>query len=218
MKDKLLVETLIGTFTIEKSSIRILLVKKKTEPYKGYWVLPSEILKENQTLEDNISDLVYEKLGFKKIYIEQNFTFSNITRKGDTRTLGVSYLGLVDMIAATYKADEKEEIEMNWFDIDSLPKMAFDHNIIVETLLKSFKLKVLNSNILKLLFPADFTLPELQCVYEYALDKKLDRRNFRKKLINLNIIEDTGLTNEGYTGRPAKLYRLSTQLEDKNLF
>ena len=75
-----------------------------------------------------------------------------------------------------------------------------------------------NSNILKILFPSDFTLPELQRLYEQILGKKLDRRNFRKKFINLGLIEDTGDKNEGAAGRPAKLYRLKEQIEERNLF
>ena len=80
------------------------------------------------------------------------------------------------------------------------------------------KKRIIDSNILKILFPSDFTLPELQNVYEHILGIKLDRRNFRKKLINLGYVTDTGDVNEGYMGRPAKLYRFNEEIESRNLF
>ncbi len=218
MKDKLLVETIIGIFTVDKNSIKVLMMKKKKEPYKGYWMLPNDIMNATQTLEDCISEVVYENLGIKKIYIEQKFSYSNINRKTENRTLGVSYLGLTDYVTITYNIQEKEDLEIEWFDINNLPKLAYDHEYIIGDLLKNFKKRILNSHILKVLFPADFTLPELQYIYEYALDKKLDRRNFRKKLLQLDIIEDTGLTNDGFSGRPPKLYRLTKDLTERKLF
>ena len=78
--------------------------------------------------------------------------------------------------------------------------------------------KIVNTNILKSLFPSDFTLPELQNVYESILNRTLDRRNFRKKFINLGLIEDTGYKNEGYNGRPAKLYRFKENIKERDLF
>ena len=78
--------------------------------------------------------------------------------------------------------------------------------------------RIINSNILKILFPSDFALPELQKIYESVLNIKIDRRNFRKKLINLGYIIPTGELNEGYTGRPAKLYRFNEEKEERNLF
>ena len=78
--------------------------------------------------------------------------------------------------------------------------------------------KIINSNILKILFPSDFTLPELQKVYEQVLDKPLDRRNFRKKFIALDLVEDTLEKNTGFNGRPAKLYRFKDDIKERNLF
>lgn len=207
-----LLETLIGVFTIDKGKIKILLVHKKTEPYKGYWVLPGSILSNKETLEDNITDVVCDKLGLPTLYIEQCYTFSNLNRNPDNRVIATSFIGLIDNITLVLKRQEKEDVELSWFDINSIPKMGYDHEKILNKLLDYFKKRIINSNILKILFPSDFTLPELQRLYEQITNKKLDRRNFRKHMFNLNVLEETGYKNETGNGRPAKLYRFKNEI------
>ncbi len=214
----LMVETLIGVFTVDKGKVKILMMRKKTDPYKGYWILPGEMLNKNETLEDNITDVVCDKLGLPTMYIEQCYTFSNLNRHLDNRVLATSFIGLIDNITLVLKKQECDDIELEWFDINSIPKTGYDHDKIINKLIEYFKKRIINSNILKILFPSDFTLPELQKVYEQILNVSIDRRNFRKKLINLGYVIDTGDVNEGYMGRPAKLYRFNDELESRNLF
>ena len=214
----LMVETLIGVFTVDKGKVKILMMRKKTDPYKGYWILPGEMLNKDETLEDNITDVVCDKLGLPTMYIEQCYTFSNLNRHLDNRVLATSFIGLIDNITLVLKKQERDDIELEWFDINSIPKTGYDHDKIINKLIEYFKKRIINSNILKILFPSDFTLPELQKVYEQILNVSIDRRNFRKKLINLGYVIDTGDVNEGYMGRPAKLYRFNDELESRNLF
>lgn len=214
----LMMETLIGIFTADKGKIKILMMRKKTDPYKGYWILPGEMLNKDETLEDNITDVVCDKLGLPTMYIEQCYTFSNLNRHLDNRVLATSFIGLIDNITLVLKKQERDDIELEWFDINSIPKTGYDHDKIINKLIEYFKKRIINSNILKILFPSDFTLPELQKVYEQILNVSIDRRNFRKKLINLGYVIDTGDVNEGYMGRPAKLYRFNDELESRNLF
>ena len=213
-----LLETLIGIFTVDKGKIKILLMHKKTEPYKGYWVLPGSLLSNNETLEDNITDVVCDTLGLPTMYIEQCYTFSNLNRDPDNRVVDISFIGLIDNITLVLKKQERDEIELAWFEINSIPKTGYDHDKIINKLVEYLKKRIINSNILKILFPSDFTLPELQRVYEQVLNTEIDRRNFRKKLVNLGYVIDTGDVNEGYMGRPAKLYRFNDELEERNLF
>lgn len=212
------IESLITVFTVDKGDLKVLLIRKKTEPYKGYWILPGNMLDNNETLEDNISDAVFEQLGLTNVYIEQSFTTSQIDRNPEGRIIATSFLGLIDIVTAQYKREEREEIESEWFKITDLPKLGYDHNIIINKNLNYFKRKIVNSNILKILFPSDFTLPEIQRVYEQLLDKKLDRRNFRKKFISLDLIEYTNERNTGFNGRPANLYRFKDEMKDVTLF
>ena len=211
-------ETLIGIFTVDKGKIKILMMRKKAEPYKGYWILPGKMLNIKETLEDNITNVVCEKLGLPTMYIEQCYTFSNLNRHLEERVLATTFIGLIDNITLVLKKQERDDIELEWFDINSLPKTGYDHDKIIHKLIAYFKKRIINSNILKILFPSDFTLPELQKIYEQILNVNIDRRNFRKKLINLGYVVDTGDVNEGYMGRPAKLYRFNDELESRNLF
>ena len=213
-----LLETLIGVFTVDKGKIKVLLMHKKSDPYKGYWVLPGSILNNDETLEDNITDVVCDKLGLPTLYIEQCYTFSNLNRDPNNRIIATSFIGLIDNITLVLKKQEREDVELSWFDINSIPKMGYDHEKILNKLLEYFKKRIINSNILKILFPSDFTLPELQKVYEQILNIQIDRRNFRKKLVNLGYVIDTGDVNEGFMGRPAKLYRFNDELEERNIF
>lgn len=211
-------ETLISVFTIDKGSFKVLLLRKKTEPYKGYWILPGNYLKNDETLEDNITDTVYDKTGLLSVYIEQCYTFSSLDRDPDNRVIATSFIGLVDSKSVEIKREERPEYETAWFSIDELPKLGYDHEAIISRNIEYLKKKIVNSNVLKSLFPSDFTLPELQHVYEQILGKELDRRNFRKKFIGMNLIEDTLEKNTGFNGRPAKLYRFKDDIKEINLF
>lgn len=211
-------ETLISIFTIDKGDLKVLLLRKKTEPYKGYWILPGNALRNDETLEDNVTDAVLDKTGLLSVYIEQCYTFSNIDRDPDGRVIATSFIGLVDSKSVEIKREERPEYETAWFSVSELPKLGYDHENILARNLEYLKKKIINSNVLKSLFPSDFTLPELQNVYEQILGKKLDRRNFRKKFIGLDLIEDTLEKNTGFNGRPAKLYRFKDEIKEINLF
>lgn len=211
-------ETLISIFTIDKGELKVLLMRKKTEPYKGYWILPGNILKNDETLEDNVTDAVLDKTGLLNVYIEQCYTFSDLDRDPDGRVIATSFIGLVDSKSVEIKREERPDFETAWFSIDELPKLGYDHENIIKRTIDYLKKKIINSNVLKGLFPSDFTLPELQHVYEQILGRELDRRNFRKKFISLDLIEDTLEKNVGFNGRPAKLYRFKEEIKELNLF
>lgn len=217
-ENSLILETLIGIFSVNKGKIKILLMRKKDDPYKGHWILPGSILNVNETLEDNVNSVINVKLGLPSMYIEQCYTLSEFNRNQDARILATSYIGLIDNITLVLKKQDREGIELEWFDINSIPKTAYDHDQIIAKLVEYLRKRITNSNILRILFPSDFTLPELQKVYEQILNIKIDRRNFRKKLLNLDYVVYTGDVNEGYMGRPAKLYRFNEELKERNIF
>ena len=211
-------ETLISIFSVFDGELKVLLLRKKTEPYKGYWILPGNLLRCDETIENNITDAVYDLTGLTNVYIEQTYSFSALDRNPDYRLIASSHIGLVDSTTVEIKREERENVESEWFKITDLPKLAFDHEMILNKNIKYLYSKIINSNILKILFPSDFTLPELQKVYEQVLDKPLDRRNFRKKFIALDLVEDTLEKNTGFNGRPAKLYRFKDDIKERNLF
>ena len=213
-----ILETLVSIFTVDKGSLKVLLMKKKTNPYHGYWILPSNIMTNKETLEDNIYSTINGRLGYPEMYLEQGHIFSNLDRDPDERIVGVSYLALIDSKTLEIKKEDRPDLELQWFNIDDIPKMGYDHEIIVKDSIKLLSKKLLNSKVLKNLFPSDFTLPEIQKVYEQLLGRELDRRNFRKKFINLGLVTDTGDKNIGGNGRPGKLYRFNEDLRERDLF
>ncbi len=213
-EDSFILESLINIFTVEKGNLKILLERKKEEPYKGYWILPNETLKKDTTLEVTIESILNRTINTSKIYTEQNYTFSGIDRYPGNRIISTSYIGLVDNKIIKLN----EEIELNWFNLDELPKIGYDHKEIIESSKELLKTKLVNTTILKNLFPSEFTLPELQSVFESIMNKNLDRRNFRKKFLTLNLIEETGNNSIGGSGRPAKLYKFKEKIKDINLF
>lgn len=201
------IETLVSVFTIENGQIKVLLLKKQKEPYNGYWILPGNVLYNNETLKQNVISVLDEKLGLPEVLVKQCHTFSDLERYNQKRVLAVSYLGLIDSQTLKLKKQSRDNYESTWFNINELPKLAYDHGRILKCNISYLKDLLKNSEYLNLLFPSDFTLTELQKVYEQILDKKLDRRNFRKKIFNLNQIEETGDKTDHKSGRPAKLYR-----------
>ena len=215
--NNLCLEGLISIFTVDEDKLKILLIKNTTEPYKGYWVLPGEIIKNDETIEDSIFNYLYDKLGLKSIYIEQSHTYSKVDRNPEERVIATNYIGLIDSVTLLLKREERENIETEWFPIDDLPKLGFDNEEIIERTLNILGVKLNNINYIKNLFPSDFTLPEIERVLTSILDRRIDRRNFRKKLLKLDIIEETGEYSEG-NGRPAKLYRFKENVKDINIF
>ena len=211
------VESLISIFTVDDGVLKVLLLKKDKEPYKGYWALPTELLKTTDTLEDSITNCVYQKTGIPSLFVKQCYTFSTIDRCPDNRTIGVSYLGLVDSVTLLVKQEHIDNVELGWFNIKDLPKLAYDHEDVFNKAKELLGKEINNVNIIKKLFPSDFTLPELQRVYEQVLGITIDRRNFRKKFVEQNLIEDTLEFNDGGNGRPAKLYRFKDNLKDTTI-
>lgn len=213
---KNIIESLVSIFTIENGEVKMFLLRKQAEPYKGYWILPSDILTIRETLEENVNNLIEDKLGIKNMHIEQCRIFSDPNRDADERIVGCSFIGLIDNVSV--KLHKRDDVVAEWFPINSIPKLGYDHSLIAEETIKYLRKRIVNSNLLKILFPSDFTFPELQKVYEQILDKPLDRRNFRKKFVNLGLIEDTNQKTEVHNGRPAKLYRFKDELREINLY
>ena len=216
-KNSVMMENRINIFTVEKRKLKILLQRKTKDPYKGYWELPGKMLDKEKTLEENTDEILEETISTKNVYKEQNYTFSGLDRYPNERVIATSYIALTDEKTVKLKGSEEVE-DIAWFDIKELPKIAFDHKEIMDKAREQLKSKLTNTTILKNLFPADFTLPEIQNIFESIMNIKLDRRNFRKKFINLGLIEETGYNNVGGSGRPAKLYRFKENIKDTNLF
>lgn len=206
------IEVVINLFMVDKGKIKILLFRRNEEPYKGYWMLPSNLLMINETIEECANDTINEYTELKDLYIEQCNIFSKVDRLPNDRIIANSLISLTNAKNAEYTNSNGRQME--WFNIDEIPKMVYDHADILNDAISYLKKRLMTDyNLLKYFYPGDFTLPELQLVFEQCLCKELDRRNFRKKIINLGIIEDTNIKNNIGTGRPAKLYSFKDDVE-----
>lgn len=210
-------EVLINLFTIEKGVLKVLLVRRDMEPYRGYWMLPTGLLLSNETIEECSREVLYEWLGLKDIHLENCGIYSELKRIPVERVIGSSLTGIIDIDSFNIK--RKKNIEsFAWFSVDEIPKVVYDHDQIIMDASKYIRKRLRQIDFLKHLFPSDFTLPELQMTYEQIIGKSLDRRNFRKKIIGLDILEDTKYKNEETNGRPAKLYRFKDEIEGEMMF
>lgn len=205
-------------FTVQKGVTKILLVKRKNEPFKDMWALVGGALYNNENLEDGAVREIFEKTGIKDIEIEMFDVFGKVNRSPLKRMVAVGYIGMVDSVRATILKDTIKTSNADWFSIDDVPSIAYDHNEIVEEGMKVLKKKIVRTDILKSLYPNGFTIPEIQKVYESILGKILDRRNFRKKILNLGLISDTGREVKFEGRKPAKVYEFNQKMPNENIF
>ena len=208
------IEVIINLFTLDRNKLKVLLIKREYEPYKGYWMLPSNLLMTSETIESCAKDTALEFIGINDINFIQCNLFSKIDRLPNDRIIGNSLIGLIDKETLLLKK-KNTSYEGVWFEIEEIPKMVYDHDQILLDAIEFLKKQLNNIEVLKKLFPSDFTIPELQNLYEQVLNKKLDRRNFRKKIIHL--IESTDEKINNTKGRPATLYRFK-ETDRENIF
>lgn len=212
------IHVISSIFTVENGDVKVLLVKRTNEPFNGYWALPSGALYNNELLEVGAKRELKEKTGIKNIDLDMIGIFDKVKRSDLMRMIGISYLGVIDNKRVQIEKITQKTSNADFFLINGIPTLAYDHNEIIENALEVLKSKITNSNILKNLFPEEFTLPELQKVYEAIIGSKFDRRNFRKRLLSLDLIEDTNQTRKFEGKKPAKLYRFKDRVEIKNVF
>lgn len=216
--DDFKIKMILGLFTVDKGFVKVLLFKKTGEPYKGYWTLPSKPLDYKETFVESTNTIIENTVGLDHVYIENFKAFEDTETVLTDKVVHITNIGLVPITTATYQRKEIEGKESDWFAIGTFPKLAYNHGDILSQMVLHLKGKLRDTDMLTLLFPSDFTLPELQTFCEQIEGKKLDRRNFRKKVLALEVLEDTGYKSDGVFGRPAKLYKFKDSVEEINLF
>jgi 8-oxo-dGTP diphosphatase len=199
------VTTDIVIFTIEDEKLKVLLIKRANEPFKGHWALPGGFLFEKEDPEIAAKRVLYDKAGIKDVYLEQLYTFGGSGRDPRGKIITISSFALApkEMIYAV----NSDKIQSPAFrSVKQLPDMAFDHNRIVTYGLHRLQAKLEYTNVVYSLLPKYFTFNQLQKTYEIILNKKLDKRNFRKKFMLLNLIKPIDKKLKGERQRPAQLY------------
>ena len=183
-------------FTIRENKLNVLLIKMQKEPFKeNYWAAPGGLIKPSESVETSAQRNLFEKTGVRNVYLEQLYTFGDIDRDPFGRVVSVAYFALIPSDAIRLKTT-KEYGDVQWFEIDRLPKLAYDHKQIIATACERLQKKLEYSNIAYSLLPKKFPLSELQRTYEIILKKRLDKRNFRKKIFSLGLVIKTNTTEK----------------------
>lgn len=195
-------------FGLDDEGLKVLLIKRGIEPFNGKWALPGGFVRVDETCDAAAKRELAEETGLKRVFFEQLYTFSGVNRDPRERVISVAYYALVNLHTHKVKAATDAD-QAKWFDVNKLPKLAFDHRKIFDTAKDRLQGKVRYVPIGFELLPAMFTLTQLQKVYEKILERPLDKRNFRKKVLAMGILEDTGESQKDVAHRAARLYRFN---------
>jgi 8-oxo-dGTP diphosphatase len=196
----------IVIFTVQDEDLRILLVKRKIWPFKDRWALPGGFVKMKESLDEAARRELHEETNVGNLFLEQLYAFGDPKRDPRMRVITIAYFALIKSEELVLKADSDVK-EVQWFSVRKLPKLAFDHEKIVSFALMRLRSMIGTSTIAFQLLPRNFTLTELQRIHEIVLDRQLDKRNFRRKVLSLGIVEETKEKKLEGRHRPAQLFR-----------
>ena len=194
-------------FGFEDSLLKVLLYKRAKNPCKGLWALPGGFLKRGEYTEQAARRILKTTTGLTNIYLEQVGVFDEIKRFPSWRVFTIGYFALIQPENFEIIPFGTESIEVKWFDINEVPKLAWDHINILEVSLLKLRDRILEKPIGFELLQNKFTLPQLQTLYEVILGKSLDKRNFRKKIMKMHLLNKLKEKDSGNKGRAAHLYQ-----------
>ncbi|MCW1970891.1 MAG: NUDIX hydrolase [Anaerolineae bacterium] len=189
-------------FALRDDDLQVLLVRRQHPPFEGLWAMPGGYVKPQESLEDAAARVLYDETSVRDVHIEQLYTFGEINRDPRGRVVTITYFALVP---APLVLDTSETRDAAWKSMYNLPTMAFDHHYILDYALKRLRYKLEYTAVGFQLLPPEFTLTKLQHAYETILGISLDKRNFRRRILQAGVIEETGRRTGG-EGRPAMLY------------
>jgi len=193
--------------------LKVMLIQRDIPPFQGQWAIPGGFVRMDETLEQAALRELQEETGIHDVYLEQLYTFGDLERDPRDRTVTVAYYALINLIEQQIQASTDAR-EANWFSVHAIPSLAFDHEQILQKAIARLRSKIRYEPIGFELLPKKFTLTQLQKLYETVLARPLDKRNFRKKILSMDLLIDTGEVEQGVSHRAAKLYQFD---EDKYL-
>jgi len=201
-------------FGLDESELKVLLIARALEPFKGKWALAGGFVRVNETLDEAARRELAEEAGLANVFLEQLYTFGTVDRDPRERVVSVAYYALVKRAAHEAKADT-DAADARWFPISKVPKLAFDHADIFAAALARLKGKVRYQPIGFELLPPKFTLSQLQHLYEAVLETQLDKRNFRKKVLSFGLLLPLKEARMMGRHRPAQLFRFDADKYEK---
>lgn len=203
-------------FGYENYKLKILLIERKNDPSKGMYALPGGFVLKNEELEQAAERVLMEHTGMKNVYLEQVHTFGELGRFPNKRVITIAYFALVK--TEDYSLIPGVEVsKANWFAVTQMPELPFDHqrifNFCLEKLQQRIRVEPVGINLL----PHKFSLTEFHKMYEAILQQELDKRNFRKKLLKMNLLLDLNEKQQNVSHRAAKLYKFDEENYQKLL-
>ncbi|WCT13518.1 NUDIX hydrolase [Mucilaginibacter jinjuensis] len=207
---KVAVDAVVFGYT-SKEGLSVLLIKRNIKPFKDSWALPGGLVRDDESLEEAIQRELKEETGVNINYLEQLYSFGKPGRDPRNRVISITYYGLVKPDAFELQADT-DAADVAWFNIKKLPQLAFDHHEILTAAHERLKNKMLYQPVGFELLEEKFPFSELEKLYMAVLDRPIDRRNFKKKVIKFGFLEETTEKQalDG-AGRPGNLFKFNPQ-------
>ncbi len=199
-------------FGFDDEQLKVLLIKRGEEPYINNWALPGYFVKDDEDIADAAKRVLKELTNLQNVYLEQVETFGDVHRHPSGRVITVAYYSLIKIQSYESQLQVGSIAQTaRWFSLSEIEDLAFDHQKILDSCVKRLKLRVQSRPIGFELLPPKFTLSQLQHLYETIMETSLDKRNFRKRLLAMNLLIDLDELQEGVAHRPAKLYQFDSQ-------
>ena len=204
-------------FGFDEGDLKVLLIKRLEEPFAGHWALPGYFVRSDEDLDSAAQRVLTQLTGLTDVFLEQAASYGTIGRHPYGRVITVSYYSLVRTDRFAPRPDQDISEAAAWFPIKEIEPLAFDHDQILRDCLRKLRRDVRYRPIGFELLPPKFTLTELQHLYEAIWETELEKRNFRKKILSMNLLIDLDEMQEGVAHRPARLYRFDEQKYQKFL-
>ena len=189
----------------DAQKLKLMLIQRKNEPFQDQWAFPGGFVDLDESIDVAAARELKEETGIKNVFLEQLYTFGEVNRDPRDRVITIAYYALVNISEYIIQA-KSDAKNAKWFPVEQLPPLAFDHKHILKVAKRRLKGKLRYQPIGFELLPTEFTLTQLQRLYETVLEQKLDKRNFRNKILKMKLLIDTGEMQVGVSHRPAKLY------------
>jgi 8-oxo-dGTP diphosphatase len=193
-------------FGVDDGDLKILLIRRGIPPFAGSWALPGGFVRVDETLEEAARRELREETGLERVYLEQLGAFSALDRDPRERVVSFAFSALVKLALHHVRA-ATDARDAGWFPVKKLPSLAFDHTGIIASAVRALREKTRHEPVGVELLPPRFTLTQLQKLYEVILEKPLDKRNFRKKVLQSGLVVALDAREKGVAHRAARLYR-----------
>lgn len=201
---KVAVDTVL--LTVAGKALEVLLIKIDQGIYAGKWAVPGGLVQIEENLDEAAKRILFQKTNIGNIHLEQLYAFGEVKRDLRGRSVSIAYFALVPQKSAFKLKTAPYYSQICWHPVNKLPLMAFDHQEIVDFAVLRLRDRIESTNIAYSLLPNEFTFLKLQETYELILGKKIDKRNFRKRILTLGLIKETGKLLKGEPHRPAELF------------